>query len=165
MRAAVGAIGALVLAGSAAAQLGPQSPTPELGKTAPVKGGTDDGFGAGASGWARKVDSNGRMPEADYRAELARQLSLAEQMVGRSLTDGDRSRMRGAIRSDMIAWRKQYDPRNSDYRAMHERWLVDEASLSPEAWARQRVNWLRAQQEWIIANFGEPQSAEAIRAH
>ena len=165
MRVAIVAIGAVILAGSAAAQLGPQSPRPEVGTTAPPKGGADDGFGPGAAGWSRKVDANGHMREADYRAELARQLSRAEQMVGRPLTDHDRSMIRGAIRSDMIAWRKQYDPRSSDYRAMHERWLVDEAAMSPEAWARQRVNWLRAQMEWILANFGEPQTTESIRAH
>ena len=34
-------------------------------------------------------------------------------------------------------------------------WLVDEAALSPEAWAKQRVDWLQAQQQWILANAGE----------
>jgi hypothetical protein len=34
---------------------------------------------------------------------------------------------------------------------MQEKWLVDEGALSPEGWARQRVEWLRAQQEWILA--------------
>ena len=58
-------------------------------------------------------------------------------------------KIRAAIQSDLIAWRKQFDPRRADYRAMHDRWLVDENSLSAAGWAKQRVDWLRAQAEWI----------------
>jgi hypothetical protein len=133
--------------------------------TVPPKGGSDDGLGAGAGGWARNVDANGHMREADYRAELARQIAGAERLVGTALTDRDRTKIRGAIRRDLIAWRKQYDPRSPDYREMHDRWLVEEASLSPEAWAKQRVDWLKAQAAWILANVDGVETQPASRAH
>ena len=152
MRVAVIALGALVLAGSAAAQLGPESPRPGGGTTIPPKGGATDSFGTGAGGWARRYDAQGRMREADYRQELARRIATAQALVGTPLTDRDRGKIRGAISADLIAWRKQYDPSRADYRAMREHWLVEENALSPEGWAKQRVDWLRAQQQWI----GEP---------
>jgi hypothetical protein len=149
MRVAAMALGALALAGSAAAQLGPDSPRPEGGTTTPPKGGATESLGTGAGGWARKYDSQGRMREADYQQELERRIAAAQALVGKPLTDRDRGKIRAAISADLIAWRKQYDPRRADYRAMHDRWLVDENALSPEGWAKQRVDWLRAQQEWI----------------
>ena len=165
MRIALVAIGALVSAGSAAAQLGSVSAEPQAGMTAPAKGGADDRLSAGASGWARKVDANGHMSEANYRAELMRQIADAEQMLGKPLTVRDRSKIRGQVRSDLIAWRKQYDPRGADYNAMRARWLVEEASLSPEAWAKQRVDWLNAQAAWILTNVDKVEAQPATRAH
>ena len=165
MRIALVAIAALVMAGSAEAQLGPQSAEPQAGMTAPAKGGADDRLSAGASGWARKVDANGHMSEADYRVQLAQQLAGAEQLVGKPLTERDRKKIRSQVRSDLIVWRKQYDPRSPDYNAMRERWLVEETSLSPEAWAKQRVDWLRAQAAWILANVDGVETQPAPRAH
>ena len=155
MRVAAIAFLALGLAGSAAAQSGP-----ELGRTATPKGGASESFGA-RSGWQPLYDANGRMREADYRAMLGSRMAQAQALVGQPLTDRDRKKIRSAIRSDFIAWRKQYDPRPKEYGALRERWVVDEAALSPEAWAKQRVAWLHAQHEWILANVGEIEAKTA----
>jgi hypothetical protein len=163
MRVTAIAIGAVVLAGSAAAQLGPVSQPPEAGRTAEPKGGADEGLAAPGAGWSRVYDANGHMREADYRAALAGELAAAEAMLGKPLTDGDRKKIRSALQGDLIAWRKQYDPRRADYRAIRAQYLVDESSLSADGWAKQRVAWLRAQQQWILANAGEIQ-AEAVRS-
>jgi hypothetical protein len=161
MRLAAIAILALGLAGSAAAQLGGgTSSSPELGKTATSSGGANDSFRPGA-GWSRLVDANGHMREQDYRAMLAGRIAQAQGLLGQPLTDRDRKKIRSAMRGDFIAWRKQYDPRGKDYSALHDRWIVDEAALSPEAWAKQRLDWLRAQQEWIRANVGEIEAQTA----
>jgi hypothetical protein len=120
---------------------------------------------------SRLYDANGHMSEKDYRAALAARIAQVQALVqaqvlaGQALTDRDRGKIRGAIRSDLIAWRKQYDPRRADYQAMRGRWLVDEAALSAEGWAKQRLDWLRAQQQWILANYGEIDAGQqAIRA-
>ncbi len=155
------AIGALVLGGAATAQ-GMPSGDASRGKTNPAGTGGDDIPGTGG-GWGRKYDANGRMREKDYRAELARNIADAERLVGQPLTDRDRGRIREAIRSDLIAWRKQYDPRRADYREMHDRWLVDEGSLPPDGWAKHRVDWLHAQRQWILANVGTGETLEAVR--
>jgi hypothetical protein len=157
MRLAAIAILALGLAGSAAAQSGP-----ELGRTATPKGGASESFGA-RSGWQPLYDANGHLREADYRAMLASRIAQAQALVGQPLTIRDRKKIRSAIRGDFIAWRKQYDPRRKDYDALRDRWVVDEAALSPEAWAKQRVDWLRAQHEWILANVGEIAMQQAVR--
>ena|SRR5437868_2876691 len=168
MRTAAVSIAALVLmlgAANAAAQGAPSGDV-SRGKTNPAGTGGDDIPGTGG-GWGTKYDANGRMREKDYRATLARNLSDARHVLDRAqeqaLTDRDAHQIRESIRSDLIAWRKQYDPRRADYRAMHDQWLVDEASLSARAWAKQRVDWLRAQQQWIVANVGDDQSLPAIR--
>ena len=147
MRVAWIALGAFLLSGSAAAQLGGGTTSgPEAGRTATASGGANESLGPGAAAWARRA-----MSEREYIDELARQYAAAQQLVGTPLTEKDRGRIRSAISKDLIAWRSQYDPRSKDYSAMRERWLVDEEKLSPEGWARQRVDWLRAQQEWILA--------------
>jgi hypothetical protein len=164
MRTAAVAIAVLVLmlgAGNAAAQGAPSGDI-SRGKTNPAGTGGDDIPGTGG-GWGTRYDSNGRMHERDYRAELARHIADAERLIGQPLTDRDRGKIRESLRSDLIAWRKQYDPRRADYRAMHDQWLVDEESLSAEAWAKQRVDWLRAEQQWIIANVRPADSSPAIR--
>jgi hypothetical protein len=158
MRAAVLALGALFLGGAAIAQSG----GPALGTTATPKGGASESFGA-RSGWQPLYDANGHLREADYRAMLAGRIAQAQALIGQTLTDRDRKKIRSAMRADFIAWRKQYDPRPKDYGALRDRWIVDEAALSPEAWAKQRVDWLRAQHEWILANVGEIE-AQAARA-
>jgi hypothetical protein len=158
MRTAVLALGALFLGGAAIAQSG----GPALGTTATPKGGASESFGA-RSGWQPLYDANGHLREADYRAMLASRIAQAQALVGQPLTDRDRKKIRSAMRGDFIAWRKQYDPRPKDYGALRDRWIVDEAALSPEAWAKQRVDWLRAQHEWILANVGEIE-AQAARA-
>ena len=163
MRLAAVAVGALALAGAALAQSGgPGDAGPSRGKVNPADTGGDDVPGSGG-GWARLTDANGHMRESDYRAQLARQTAAAERFVGQPLSDHDRRKIRSAISADLIAWRKQYDPRRADYRAIHDRWLVDEESLSAADWAKRRVDWLRAQQAWIHANVGEIEKPEAIR--
>ena len=155
MRVTMVAVGALFLAGSATAQL-----SPEAGRTATPKGGASESFGA-RSGWQPLRDANGHMREADYRAMLAGRIAQAQALVGQPLTDRDAKKIRSAMRADFIAWRKQYDPRPKEYGALRERWVVDEAALSPEAWAKHRVDWLRAQQQWILANVGDIEAKTA----
>ena len=163
MRVAAIAIVALGVSGSAAAQLGGgTSSSPEMGRTATSSGGANESLRPGA-GWTRLYDANGHMREQDYRAMLAGRMTQAQAMLGQPLTGRDAKKIRSAMRADFIAWRKQYDPRPKDYGALHDRWLVDEAALSPDAWAKQRIDWLRAQQEWILANVGEIE-AQAARA-
>ena len=159
------ALGAVVLSAGAGAQIigQPQSAEPGMGKTVPPVGDADEGLAAPGSGWGRLVDANGHMRESDYRAVLASQLAQAEAMLAKPLTERDRGKIRSALQADLIAWRKQYDPRRADYRAIREQYLVDENALSPEAWAKQRIAWLRAQHEWILANVGEERSAPAVR--
>ena len=152
MRAAVAGICAMFLAGGTSAQVGPgHSAQPEQGRTATSSGGANESFGPGAAAWAPKINAQGQMSEQDYIDELQRQLAKAQSLVGHPLTEKDRRRIRSAVSKDLIAWRKHYDPRRNDYAAMRDKWLVDEGALSPEGWAQQRVEWLRAQQEWIVA--------------
>ena len=162
MRLAAVAVGALALAGAALAQSGGPGDFPARGKVNPAETGGDDIPGT-PGGWARLTDANGHMREKDYRAQLARQTAAAERFVGQPLGDRDRRKIRSAISADLIAWRKQYDPRRADYRAIYDRWLVDEESLSAADWAKRRVDWLRAQQAWIRANIGEIEKPQAIR--
>ena len=145
MRVVAIAIGVVFVAGSAAAQQSADFGTVQ-GTIATPKGGATESLGPGAAAWAKRT-----MSEQDYVDELARQYAAAQRLVGQPLSDKDRGRIRSAISRDLIAWRTQYDPRRKDYSAMREKWLVDEHSLSPEGWAKQRVDWLRAQQEWILA--------------
>jgi hypothetical protein len=157
MRAVV-ACCALLMASGAGAQMGqPQSAEPAAGRTAMPHGEANESFAPGA-GWSRKVDANGHMSEADYRAALAGELAKAEALVGKPLTDRDARKIRTALQGDLIAWRKQYDPPRASYRTIKDKYLVDEGSLSPADWAKQRVSWLRAQQEWLAASAPQKSS-------
>ena len=153
MKTVVLAIAALAIATGAAAQSGPGDNGPAQGKVNLPSDAANEPPGS-SGGWPRKFDANGRMREKDYIEELERQMAQAESLVGRQLTEKDRARIREAVRNDLIVWRTQYDPRRKDYSAMRQRWLVDEGALSPEGWAKQRVEWLRAQHEWIRALHG-----------
>jgi hypothetical protein len=134
----------------------------QAGATAPPSDAASDPPGS-SGGWPRKFDSEGRMTERDYRATLAGELAEAEALVGKPLTESDGKKIRSALQRDLIAWRKQYDPRRADYSSVHDQFLVDQKALSAEGWAKQRVAWLRAQQQWILANAGEIQ-AQAVRS-
>jgi hypothetical protein len=104
MRAALVALGALVLSGSAAAQpAGDFGTTP--GTIATPKGGANESLGAGAAAWAKRPNAQGQMREQDYLDELARQYAVAQKLVGAALTEKDRGRIRSAISRDLIAWR------------------------------------------------------------
>lgn len=152
---------AIAFAGPAEAQLQNTVPSgygTSQGGAKPLHGDSSVSVPGSGGGWSDKRP-NGTVSTARYEQMLASQLSEAEQLLARAqsgspLTDSDRKHIRSAMREDFIAWRKEYDPRSSTYKAMHDRWLVDEESLSPEAWAKQRVDWLRAEQQWIAGAAG-----------
>jgi hypothetical protein len=157
------AFSVLVLAsgGTAIAQVNnvPSGYGTAAGGAKPLHGGdSSNGMAGYGGGWSDKR-ANGTVSTGHYQQILAGRLSEAQQMLalvqaGTPLTDRDRKRIRSAMREDFIAWRKQFDPRSAAYREMHDKWLLDEDSLSPEGWAKQRVDWLKAQQEWIARTAG-----------
>lgn len=97
--------------------------------------------------------------KGSYGLDLSRRLADAQRVVddaasGRALTDRDARRIRDLMREDFIAWNKQFDLRPSVYRAERARWLVESSALSPDGWARQRLDWLKAQRDWVVAHGG-----------
>ena len=91
---------------------------------------------------------------------MSRRLADAQKLVdevkkGRALTDSDTGRIRNLMREDFIAWRKAYEMISPNaYRAERDRWIVDPAALTPNAWAQQRLDWLLAQRDWIVSHGG-----------
>ena len=91
-----------------------------------------------------------------YGLDLSRRIAEAEKLVdeashGRLLTDSDTHRIRNLMREDFISWNKQFDLPPAAYRAERDRWLVEPQQLSPNAWAQQRLTWLKAQRDWVLA--------------
>lgn len=91
-----------------------------------------------------------------YGLDLTRRIAEAQKLVdevnrGRLLTDSDTRRIRGLMREDFISWDKQFDLPPAAYRAERDRWLVEPQKLSPNVWAQQRLNWLKAQRDWVLA--------------
>lgn len=142
----------------------PQNPVGGAGPLGGFRGASNNpGAGSGDFGGPAVSVSDNRtvkdMPKGEYGQDLARRLTDAKKLVdavgqGRVLTDGDVRRIRNLMREDFIAWQKRYDLLPSAYRAERDRWLVDEKSLSPNDWAKQRLNWLEAQRDWILARGG-----------
>ena len=169
MRIAV-ALGAFALAagsGPALAQAPappPSTPQNPVGGAGPLGGfrkvSNDPGAGLaespGAFAPSAKASS---LLNGEYGMDLSRRIAEAQRLVdavgkGRVLTESDSHHIRNLMREDFIAWRKQFDPVRSAYEKQRDRWIVDEKALSPDAWARQRLDWLEAQREWIASNGG-----------
>jgi hypothetical protein len=164
---AVLTIGLVTSSGTLAAQVPPpstpQNPGAGSGPLGGFRGASNNpgaGMGdfAGPSASLSDRDPKG-MPKGEYGLDLARRLTDAQKLVdavgqGKALSDGDVRRIRNLMREDFIAWQKRYDLLPTAYRAERDRWLVDEKSMSPNDWAKQRLNWLQAQREWILARGG-----------
>lgn len=91
-----------------------------------------------------------------YGLDLSSRISQAQKSVdevnrGRLLTDGDTHRIRNLMREDFISWNKQFDLPPAAYRAERDRWLVAPQQLTPNQWAQQRLKWLEAQRDWVLA--------------
>ena len=166
------ALGAITLAAASAAawaQTAPAAPPPTAQNPVTSKGplggyrGVSNDPGAGlAESLGSFVDTtNAHKGEVKgaYGVELERRIADAQRLVdavgqGRVLTDKDVRRIRSSMRDDFIAWRKRYDLLPSAYRKERDRWIVDEQALSPDAWAKQRLDWLEAQRDWILSHGG-----------
>lgn len=166
------ALGAVVLALTSAAAWAqsapaPPPPTPQNpgGSSGPLGGyrnvSNDPGAGLAESlgSFVDTTHAHAGEVKGAYGVELARRIADARRLVdavgeGRVLTDKDVRRIRSAMRDDFIAWRKRYDLLPSAYRKERDRWIVDEQALSPDAWAKQRLDWLQAQRDWIVAHGG-----------
>ena len=158
------AFGAMVLAFGAGAAVGQQNNGPS---TAPLGGfrapSNNPGAGSGEmpgsfAGVTNQHRAKGEV-KGQYGLDLARRIAEAQRLVdatnhGRVLTDSDTRHIRDLMREDFFAWRKQYDLMPDPYRAERDRWLLDPGALSPNAWAKQRLDWLEAQRDWILARGG-----------
>jgi len=136
-----------------------------LGNTSGRGGGpsNDPGSGSGdipGTGFGLPVDeARAGVPKGVYGVDLMRRIADARKLVdavdhGRVLTAGDTRRIRNLMREDFIAWGNRYDLLPTAYRAERDRWLVKEESLTPSQWAKQRLDWLEAQRQWIVAHGG-----------
>jgi hypothetical protein len=167
MRIAV-AVGAFALAAGSAPALAqapppstPQNPASGAGPLGGYRAPSNDpGAGLAESPGAFAPSAKARsVLNGEYGMDLSRRIAEAQRLVdavgkGRVLTERDSHRNRNLMREDVIAWRKQFDPVRSAYEKQRDRWIVDEMALSPEAWAKQRLDWLEAQREWIASNGG-----------
>jgi len=165
----VGAVG--LACGSAAAwaqSVSTPAPTPQnpVGSAGPLGGyhapSNDPGAGLAESPGSFVGATSGKansLLKGEYGMDLSRRIAEAQRLVdaagkGRVLTESDSRRIRNLMREDFIAWRKQFDPVRSAYEKQRDRWIVDEKALSPGGWARQRLDWLEAQRDWIVSNGG-----------
>lgn len=141
--------------------------TPTPGSTGPLGGwhgaSSNPGSGAGempgSLAGVRHVENAPGIPKGAYGLNLSNRIADARKLVdevarGRVLTPRDARRIRDLMREDFVAWSKQYDLLPSAYRAERARWLLDEQALSPAQWAQQRLDWLNAQRDWILARGG-----------
>lgn len=154
------------LAFPAGAQQQPGSPAPQtVGQTQGPLGSwrepsNNPGTGTGdMPGMWAPADSPKGMPKGPYGLELARRMADAQRLVeqvnrGKALTQGDRKHIRDQMRDDFLAWTKQYDLLPTSYRSERDRWIVDLGALTPEKWAKHRLEWLQAERDWIVSHGG-----------
>ncbi|MGZ2410612.1 hypothetical protein ACUXST_000009 [Sphingomonas sp. F9_3S_D5_B_2] len=161
MVAIIGVIGFATLPSALSAQSNPGSSSGPLGgwQSPSSNPGSGSGDMPGSSlGIPTTRPAEGQVKGA-YGVDLSQRLTNAQKLVdevarGRVLTDRDTRSIRGLMREDFIAWNKRYDLLPSTYRTERDRWLVDAGALSPNAWAEQRLKWLKAQRDWILAHGG-----------
>jgi hypothetical protein len=154
------------LASHAEAQQQPGPSAPQaVGQTQGPLGGwqapsNNPGSGAGdMPGMWAPADSAQGMPKGPYGVELARRIADAHRFVeqvnrGKALTERDRRHVRDLMRDDFLAWSNQYDLPPTPYRAERDRWIVDVRAMTPEQWAKHRLDWLETEREWIISHGG-----------
>jgi hypothetical protein len=159
--ATIGALGLAAISVPAWTQANPGPRTGPLGGWQSPSG--DPGSGTGdIPGSGMGLPGTHAVPgtvKGAYGLDLSRRIQEARKLVdevrrGRVLTDSDTRHIRAMMREDFIAWNKQYDLLPSAYRAERDRWLVDAPALSADDWAKQRLNWLNAQRDWILARGG-----------
>lgn len=98
-------------------------------------------------------------PKGAYGLDLSQRISQAQKLVdevnhGKQLTDSDTRHIRNLMREDFDAWGKRYDLVPSALKTERDHWLVDAQALTPNAWALQRLKWLEAQRDWVLAHGG-----------
>jgi hypothetical protein len=157
----IAASGLLLLSASASAQSNPGAQSGPLGawRGTSSNPGTGTGDMPGSSVGVPNVHQAGGMLKGAYGLDLSRRIADAQALVdavarGRVLTDGDVRHIRNLMREDFVAWNKQFDLLPSAYRKQRDHWLVDADTLTPKAWAQQRLDWLNAQRDWILARGG-----------
>lgn len=169
--ASIAFVTAMILGGSQASAQSAPAPAPATPQNPGGGGGGPLGAWRGASNnpgsgsgdlmgsFSKAPEEVAGMPKGAYGIELARRMDDARRLVdavdeGKVLTDSDARHVRDLMRDDFIAWKKRYDLLPSNYRAERDRWIVDESALSPNEWAKHRLDWLEAQREWIISHGG-----------
>lgn len=121
--------------------------------------GSGDGDMPGSSVGLRADRAAPGVLKSAYGLDLANRIASAQRLVdevnrGRALTDGDIRHIRDLMREDFIAWNKQFDLLPSAYRAERDRWLVEPNALTAKDWSQQRLKWLEAQRDWVLAHGG-----------
>lgn len=150
----IGALGLLLFSVVATAQTASPSPTNVGGWRSPSN---NPGTGLGdIPASSLPFDEKDGVLNGAYGLDLSRRIAEAQKLVdelnhGRLLTDSDTHRVRSLMREDFISWNKQFDLPPAAYRAERDRWLVEPQQLSPSAWAQQRLKWLEAQRDWVLA--------------
>lgn len=154
------ALGLSIVSAAAVAQVSPgPAPGPLGGYQSPSN---NPGSGSGdMPGYTPALDTHrpAGMLKGAYGLDLSNRIANAQKLVdevgrGRLLTAADTRHVRDLMREDFVAWSKRFDLLPSAYRSERDRWLVDAASLSPNDWAKQRLNWLNAQRDWVLAHGG-----------
>lgn len=142
----------------AQANPGPSSGGP-LGTSRGVSNnpGSGDGDMPGSTVGLRTDRAAAGVLKGAYGLDLTNRIASAQKLVdevarGRALTDRDTRQIRNLMREDFIAWNKQFDLLPSAYRAERDRWLVDPNALTAKDWSQQRLKWLQAQRDWILAH-------------
>jgi len=143
------------------------APAPMVGSTGSPYGSwhtpsNNPGSGTGdmPGTWASaNADPSQGMPKGPYGLELAQRIADAQRLIdqaskGKILTDKDSGHIRNLMREDFVAWKKQYDLPPGPYRAERDKWIVEADALSPEQWAKHRLEWLQAERDWILAHGG-----------
>ena len=162
----ISVMGLALLTAPAAAQQ-QQAPAPMVGTTGSPLGGwrgasNNPGTGTGdmPGMWTpSNANSSKGMPKGPYGLELAQRIHDAQELVdqvngGKVLTPKDSGHIRDLMREDFFAWDKQYDLPQAGYRAERDKWIVDTSALTPDQWAKHRLEWLEAERDWILAHGG-----------
>jgi hypothetical protein len=85
---------------------------------------------------------------AQARRANATQLAVLARQ-GASFPADASTKIRGALKEDIDAWRDQFQVDRKAWQAMRDQWLVDRGSLTPQEWAIRRSAWFDARDAWI----------------
>jgi len=111
--------------------------------------------------FARDVSQFRRMSAADRTkvADAYRKLTEPHRLNALQIAETARSgtelppnagpRIRAALEADLNAWHDAFYVDRRDWKAMHDRWLVDADKLTGQQWAQQRADWFAARDVWI----------------